>query len=489
MRMNTEHVETPAERELAAYRKQIVEMRVETVDLLAVEQGIMIRLMALGAEMLAEALQRADTDAPEILINGAQWGNRRVSRGTYQGIFGPMEVERSVYQQSGRGRLGIPMDLRLGIVEGAYTPKMARILTRGIAVMTEADAAGFLAEVGVATASSSTFSRVPRAMAARYETRRPIIEAALREQDVIPEGTVTVQAALDGVMVPQDGEHAKPRGRKTSLPDPPRHERRYGVVDAGAPAASDGALGRAWHEGSVATLAFFDADGTRLKTIYAARMPEPSKVTTVAVLEAELHAVLRERPDVDVVLASDGAAPQWAALKGIKSRLPETFTGDTMDLVDAFHVAEYVQKAAGAIEGHDSPAARVLAATWREILKEQYDGADTVLRSMRARLNSVQLKGQHKDLKKVIGYIANQNEAGRMQYAEAKRRNYPIGTGITEAAAKTIVGTRMKRAGARFSQHGGQTVMTFRAALLSDRFEALHQQLHADYTKHVRIAA
>jgi hypothetical protein len=30
-------------------------------------------------------------------------------------------------------------------------------------------------------------------------------------------------------------------------------------------------------------------------------------------------------------------------------------------------------------------------------------------------------------------------------------RNYPIGTGITEAAAKTIVGTRMKRAGARFS--------------------------------------
>jgi hypothetical protein len=47
----------------------------------------------------------------------------------------------------------------------------------------------------------------------------------------------------------------------------------------------------------------------------------------------------------------------------------------------------------------------------------------------------------------------------------------------------------MKRAGARFSQHGGQTVLLFRAALSSDRFEALHEELKASYTKRVRIAA
>jgi hypothetical protein len=47
----------------------------------------------------------------------------------------------------------------------------------------------------------------------------------------------------------------------------------------------------------------------------------------------------------------------------------------------------------------------------------------------------------------------------------------------------------MKRAGARFSQHGGQTVMTFRAALLSDRFDALHRELLATYTNVVRDAA
>ena len=367
---------------------------------------------------------------------------------------------------------------------------VARILTRAIAVMTEEDAAGFLAEVGTAALSQATLSRLPRVIAARYEMQREVIESALRARDVLPEATVTVQAGLDGVMVPQDGEEARPRGRKTDSPEPPRHEQRYGVVGAPGPRAEDRTKGRAWHEGAVATLAFFDADGRRLKTTYIARMPEAHKATTVAMLEKELHAVLQERPDVDLVLASDGAAAQWAALEGIQARLPpELHQGRTMMLADAFHVAEYLTKAANAIEDNDSPEARILAATWRETIKEKDGGADTVLRSMRARLPSVEAAARCKEVENAIGYIHNQNDAGRLDYAEAGRRHYPIGTGVTEAAAKTIVGTRMKRAGARFSQHGGQTVMTFRAALLSNRFDALHQELHATYTKSVMIAA
>ena len=459
-------------------------MRADEVDLLRIEEGIVARLKVIGAEMMEEAMKTADTDATEILVDGERCGSRRTSRGTYQTIFGAVVIERSVYQQAGRGRLRIPMDLRLGIIEGAYTPKLARILTHGIAVMTEEDAAGFVEEVGLATVSSSTFHRIPRAIAARYEATRAVVEAAIREQDVIPDVAVTIQVGIDGVMVPQDGEHAMPRGRKTERPDPPRH----GVVASG-PAEHDGMMGRAWHEASVGTLGFFNAAGVRLKTIYVARMPEPGKATTAASLEQELTAVLRERPDVNLVFASDGAAPQWDALDGIKRRLPESFGGHTMDLVDAFHVAEYVHDAANAIEGTDSPEARVLAATWRETLKEHDDGADKVLRSMRARLTTVAAAARRQDLTTAINYIANQNEANRMDYADARRRNYPIGTGITEAAAKTIVGTRMKRAGSRFSQHGGQTVMTFRAGVLSERFDALHNSLRVEYRQSVKEAA
>lgn len=487
--MNTERPETPAERELAAFRRELRAMKSEEVNLLDVERGIRARLKVLGREMMAEAMKRADTDAPEVEIDGQRWGNGRAQEGTYQTLFGSVSVERSTYQRTGRGRVAIPMDLRLGIVEGAYTPLMARVMTRALAVTTEHEAADLLDEVGFAAVSSATLSRIPHAIAARYEKSRPFIETSLRMRDEIPEGTAMLQVSLDGVMVPQDGEHAKPRGRKTESPDPPRHEQRYGVVVPPGPAKDDRTAGRSWHEASVGTTAYFDAEGVRLKTTYVARMPEAHKATTVATIEAELQAALAERPGLDVVFASDGAQAQWAALSEMKSRLPPTFTGRTMDLVDAYHVAEYIQVAANAIEGTDTPAARILGATWRETVKESPNGAETVLRSMRARVPGVKIASRLEVLETSIGYIDNQNDAGRMDYLEAKRRHYPIGTGITEAAAKTMVGVRMKRAGARFSQHGGQTIMTFRAALLSDRFDALHQELHASYVKAVKTAA
>ena len=289
-------------------------------------------------------------------------------------------------------------------------------------------------------------------------------------------------------MVPQDGEHAKARGRKSEEPEPPRHERRYGPPKVAAPANSDGADGRSWHEASVGTLAFFDSDRNRLHTIYHARMPEAGKATLVRHLQDELMSVIAERPDMNVVFASDGAAPQWTSLRAMADALPANFTGHTMDVVDAFHVAEYLQKAAEAISGVGTSEARIQSATWRETVKEA-GGPKAVLRSMRAQRAPIPTAARAKELDVAITYVDRQLKAGRMEYAEAIERNYPIGTGITEAAAKTVVGSRMKRAGARFSQHGGQTVMLFRTALLSSRFEALHRELGATYTKRVRDAA
>jgi len=487
--MKNEDVGTDAERALREYERKISTTRSEDINLVAMEEEIRALIDARGRELMGKTLKQADTDAPEVEIDGQRWGNRRTNRGEYHSAFGVVSVERSVYQRSGRGRVAIPLDLRLGIVEGRYTPKMARILTRAIAVMTEEEAAAFLQEVGTAKASSATISRIPRAIAARYETNRAVIEVNLRERDVIPDEAVTAQVGMDGVMVPQDGEHARPRGRKTETPDPPRHERRYGSVNTDGPAANDGSAGRAWHEGSVATLAYFDAEGRRLKTIYHARMPEPHKATLVQLLEADLHAALAERPTLNVIFASDGASDHWTTMDAMESRIPEACTGQRMKRVDAFHVAEYIQKAANALDGTGTSESRILAATWRETIKAAPGGAETVLRSMRARRPSAPTAGRREELDVAIGYIATQNDLGRMNYHEAQEHKYPIGTGITEAAGKTIVSTRMKRAGARFSQHGGQTVLLFRSALSSDRFEALHEERQASYVKSVQIAA
>lgn len=478
-----------AEQALRQYEAKLRTIPVGELDLAAIESEVRALTEARGRELMAEALARADTTAPEVEINGVRWGNRRVLRGEYHTMFGVVPRDRSTYQRAGNGPIAVPLDLRLGIVEGRYTPKMARVLTRAIAVTTEQEGAEFLAELGTAVASSSTLNRIPRAIAARYETRRSVIEVALRERETVPDDAVTVQVGLDGVMVPQDGEHARPRGRKTDSPDPPRYERRYGPVGANAPSANDGHTGRAWHEASVATVAYFDAEGRRIRTVYVGRMPEPNKATLLEHLEGELLVALAQRPSLNVVFASDGAPQHWVALEAIDGRLPPTCTGDRMHVVDAFHVAQYIQAAADAIEGAGAPDAAVLSATWREAVKEKANGPDHVLRSMRARRSAVASAGRRAELDDAISYIANQHAQGRMNYAEARDKHYPIGTGITEAAGKTLVSTRMKRAGARFSQHGGQTILLFRAALLSDRFEALHAELHSSYTARVKAAA
>jgi hypothetical protein len=483
-----ERPESRAEREWRQFTQDLLGREVESLDLVSVEREIQARLHALGAELCAEVLRKADTTAAELEVDGQRWGNRRESVGTYVTVFGLVELRRSIYQQAGRGKVLVPVDARLGIVEGRYTPRMARVATRLCAVMTDEEGADLLAEVGTAQMSKSTLSRLPRAMAARYEQHRDVIEANVREQEPIAVGAVTVQVSLDGVMVPQDGEHARPRGRKADAPDLPRHEQRYGSVGSPGPAANDGTMGRAWHEGSVGTVAYFDEEGQRLATTYLARMPEPGKAGLVEQLEAELTAALREQPSLNVVYASDGAAPQWKALDAMAKRAQPATGGTTMHLVDAFHVAEYVKKAANAIFGTEGREAHVHAATWRETLKTE-GGASVVLRSMRARMRQVPTTARRKELASAIGYVKNQSDAGRMDYAAALAKHFPIGTGITEAAAKTLVGTRMKRAGARFSQHGGQTVMTFRAAILSHRFDALHRELGATYRKDVKIAA
>jgi hypothetical protein len=486
--MNNETLAETAERALVEFRRELMSRGPDGIDLLAVEEDAIDLVKAWGRAIVQEAMKRADAYGPEVVINGERWGNRRMQSGRYTTVFGEIALERGSYQKSGRGRVAIPMDLKLGIFEGAYTPKVARILDKAIGLMPEAEAENFLHEVGLATVSKSTLHRLPRAIAARYETRRPVIDAAVRERDEIPEQAVTIQVGLDGVMVPQDGEHARPRGRRTDEPDPPRHEQRYGRTGATPVTADDGVEGRSWHEGSVGTIAYFDAEGNRLKTTYLARMPEPYKETLVGQLAEEMLAVVAERPAINIVFASDGAAAQWNALKSLRKKLPTGFSGHTMWVVDFFHVAEYLQVAANAIHGQNAPRAKILAAEWRETLKTEDNGVRAVLKAMRYQRDKMEPNAASRpDLVSSIKFLARQHRRGRMKYAEAERRKYPIGTGITEAAAKTVVNVRMKRAGARFSQHGGQTVMLFRTAVLSNRFDLLHDEIQATYR--AKIAA
>lgn len=174
------------ERQMRELGEELDELSADEVEVDVIEGRVLELAKAWGRAQMARAMKRADAQGSEVEINGERWGNRRVTPHEYETVFGTVTVVRSVYQQSGRGRVAVPLDLRLGMVEGTYTPRLARIATRALASMPEHEAADLLGEVGVAKLSNSTVGRLSRAMAARHEQRREVITAAIRETHVIP---------------------------------------------------------------------------------------------------------------------------------------------------------------------------------------------------------------------------------------------------------------------------------------------------------------
>ena len=60
-----------------------------------------------------------------------------------------------------------------------------------------------------------------------------------------------------------------------------------------------------------------------------------------------------------------------------------------------------------------------------------------------------------------------QNQKGRMNYSYSVERNWPIGSGVTEAACKTLIKQRMCKSGSRWKDDGALAVLSIRALRLT----------------------
>jgi hypothetical protein len=79
------------------------------------------------------------------------------------------------------------------------------------------------------------------------------------------------------------------------------------------------------------------------------------------------------------------------------------------------------------------------------------------------------------DFRKAYQYIRQRTKF--MQYYQYQRLNLPIGSGVTEAACKTVVTQRLKLSGMRWMKHGAQTILNLRVVLLSGIWQPLYRML------------
>ena len=164
-----------------------------------------------------------------------------------------------------------------------------------------------------------------------------------------------------------------------------------------------------------------------------------------------------------VVFLGDGAAWIW--------RLARINFPGAICILDYYHACEHLHLLAEALYGEGSALAKKQYRRWRKALLK--DRVAQVIEQAKADLPTQ--SASRKRAQQQIGYF--QRNRSRMLYQTYRQAGYFIGSGVVEAACKTVVGQRLKNSGMLWSRQGASQLLTVRCALLSGWFD--------DFWKHL----
>jgi hypothetical protein len=156
-----------------------------------------------------------------------------------------------------------------------------------------------------------------------------------------------------------------------------------------------------------------------------------------------------------VHVVGDGAPWIW--------NLAGDYFGRRTEVVDFYHASAHLWEAARALHGMDTPETAAWAHARRhELYKHGGAPVQTALAAAPAPTTVAT-----ETLRRERGYFAT--NAARMDYPTIRRQGLPIGSGAVESSARHVIQQRMKRAGQRWSDHGGRAMLSLRARLASVR--------------------
>jgi hypothetical protein len=382
-------------------------------SLLEMETQIQKATNAVGCCATEEALKRLDTDGSPIRIGEIKLTARARDPKEYQTPYGVVEVERYVYQSSRGGRIFCPLEHQGRIIRGA-TPLFASQLSHKYAQLNVRAVQTDLEQNHGRKVATSYIQNVAEwvggialAKEEHWEYEMPVLKSAI----------ATVAVSLDGAMIPM--------------------------------ADSVG-----YREAMVGTLSFYDHEGERQHSIYLAAAPEYGKEQFKQRMEREIARAKQHFPAAQYLGIADGAACNWSFLEQHTDR----------QLIDFFHASEYVGKIAQALYPQRNAEAKRASWQHEHCHKLKHDpGALDELISEAARLS------QRRSLSETIragalsawSYFTNHRH--QMHYPGFIAEGLPIGSGVTEAACKSLVKQRLCASGMRWKDKGAKVVLSLRA--------------------------
>ena len=141
-------------------------------------------------------------------------------------------------------------------------------------------------------------------------------------------------------------------------------------------------------------------------------------------------------------------------------------------VIDYYHACNYIHDLSEALF-RDVRRAQARARKMCRWLKSKPHAIYRILHSAAAIRCRRWLVGRAKAYRKAYGYL--RDHIRHLDYTENRRNHLPIGSGVTEAACKTVFTQRLKRSGMSWGVEGGQRIVDLRVIRLSGVWSEVHQ--------------
>ena len=231
----------------------------------------------------------------------------------------------------------------------------------------------------------------------------------------------------------------------------------------------------AFQVATTATVSVYDRQGKRLITVYLAHPPELGQATMDQMLTDLLTELLERYHGLLPRLAyiTDSGSNETGYFREVLRRMIHPRTGKRLEwtrVADYYHASERIWTMAEVLFGKGTQEANAWARRMLKLLKKP-SGPSRVLHSVANHFKRRQRKSQQLSKRKETiyrtAYRYIQTRTKLMRYSDFKSVHIPLGSGVTEAACKTVFTQRLKCSGMRWSHQGAKTILTLRTILLS----------------------
>lgn len=404
----------------------------------------------LGCHVVKGYFELRDEPVPYIELGNKRYLNKGQSTKEIITSLGKIGISRSYYQHRSGGNSLFPLDEKLGVNGEILMPDVKEVVLFSCAYNTPEESSRLLEKCSFIKLHPTQAKKAITSTNEFIEATDLDIMDSVRQNEVVPESEIMV-CSLDGVNVLLN-QAGKKKGRPSERP-----------VKENIPASSYKNV----MCGSISYYNIIQDKGKkvpqRICSKYIARMPEDCYPTFKREFEKEIK-LANTSPSVTKLVITD-------AHKSISGYLKDNpaFEG-YQRVIDFYHASEHLSHMAEAIHGKSSAQAGEWYKKYRGILKAHKQGVSKLIRSAEYYLASQSYsKTREKEIQTHLGYFKTHKKF--MEYAGYAEKGWPIGSGVIEAACKSVVKQRMCRSGQRWSITGGQAILNLRSVVKSNRWE------------------